>query len=68
VVLNFLMTRDWDVFLQISDPFGTAVINTTLILAPIVVLISAGTYWLIERPFLVHRKKYMVKLESIEPT
>ena len=67
VVLDFMMTRDWDVFLQISDPFGTAVINTTFILDPIVILISACTYRLIERPFLVRRKTYMVKTESIEP-
>jgi len=66
VVLDFLMGRDWDVWLRVADPFGTALLNTTLILMPLVVLISAGTYWLIERPFLVRRKTYMVRAEAIE--
>ncbi|MDA1372216.1 MAG: acyltransferase [Proteobacteria bacterium] len=67
VVLDFLMSRDWDVFIRIADPFGTAMLNTTLILMPLVVLVSTGTYWLIERPFLVRRKTYMRQSEAIEP-
>jgi|TARA_B100000315_G_C14445685_1_gene526694 hypothetical protein len=65
-VLDFLMGSDWDVWQRVADPFGTAVLNTTLILMPLVVFISAGTYWLAERTFLVRRKTYIVRAEAIE--
>jgi peptidoglycan/LPS O-acetylase OafA/YrhL len=60
VVLDFLLQRDWDVILRVPDPLVSAVLNITLLLLPLVLLISTFTYWLVERPFLVRRKTYMV--------
>lgn len=59
IVLDFFMQRDLDTLLQLSNPLGTAVLNTLLLIAPLVVLISAISYRCIERPFLLRRKTYV---------
>lgn len=64
VVLDYLMGRDWAVWLHIADPFGTALLNTTFIIMPLVVLISTATYWIVERPFLARRRTYMAQAHA----
>ena len=64
VVLDYLVGRDWAVWLHIADPFGTALLNTTFIIMPLVVLISTATYWIIERPFLARRLTYMAQAHA----
>lgn len=59
VVLDFFMSRDLDTLLQTSSPLGTAVLNTIVLVMPLVLLISAITYRLIERPFLKRRTTYV---------
>lgn len=59
VVLNFFMERDLDTLLQVQDPIGMAVLNVAVLVMPVVVLVSAATYFCIERPFLVRRRAYM---------
>lgn len=67
VVLDFFMRRDMEVIIELQDPMGTAILNTFLFIMPVVILVSALTYRLIERPFLVRRKSYMESAEAIEP-
>ncbi len=59
VVLDLFMRRDWDTLLPVANPLGTAVLNTALLVMPVVVAVSAVTYYCIERPFLVRRRQYM---------
>ena len=59
VVLNFFMERDLDTLLAVADPVGTAILNIAALVMPVVVLVSALTYYSIERPFLARRSAYM---------
>ncbi|NKB33549.1 MAG: acyltransferase family protein [Pseudomonadales bacterium] len=63
VVLDFFMQRDLDTLITLENALGTAVINVFVIMMPLVVAISAVTYYCIERPFLVRRTTY-VKQEA----
>ena len=68
VVLEFFMSRDWDILIRTADPLVTAVLNILLLVAPVVVLISTLSYVAVERPFLRRRSSYTQVAESIEPT
>ena len=59
VVLDFFMQRDMDTFIGLDDEFGTAVANVFFIIMPVVVAVSAATYYVVERPFLVRRTIYV---------
>jgi len=61
VVLDFFMQRNWDTLISLENALGTAVINVALVVMPIVILVSAITYYCIERPFLVRRSSYMTR-------
>jgi peptidoglycan/LPS O-acetylase OafA/YrhL len=61
VVLDFFMQRNLDTLLQLDSPLGTAVLNVCVIIMPLVIGISAVTYFCIERPFLIRRTTYLQK-------
>lgn len=61
VVLDFFMQRNLDTLLVLENPLGTAVLNVAVIIMPLVIAISAITYYCIERPFLVRRSTYVKK-------
>ncbi len=57
LVINELISKQ--VFIHISSaPMWNALANTTLIALPITLLVSAGTYRWVEKPFLLQRGKY----------
>lgn len=66
VVLDFFMRQGWDTLIPGTDPVVTALLNTLILITPVVILLSALTYRGIERPFLGLRKKYTSKQSSIE--
>lgn len=59
VVLSYFMERNLDTLLRVNDAMGTAILNIFVVVMPVVVLVSALTYYCIERPFLVRRSTYM---------
>ena len=59
VVLDFFMQRDWDTVILLGNALGTGVLNTAIFVMPPVIMVSALTYWGIERPFLRRRQKYV---------
>lgn len=59
VVLDFAMRINLDTLISVENAMGTAVINIFLFVMPLVLVISAATYYCIERPFLVHRTTYI---------
>lgn len=61
VILDFFMQRNWDTLITVENALGTAVINVLVIIMPIVIAVSALTYYGIERPFLLRRKTYTQK-------
>lgn len=64
VVLDYFLRRDWDSLLRLSDPLATAVLNTLVLMLPLVLLLAGLTYFCVERPFLQRRRKYMEAAES----
>ncbi len=59
VVLDFFMRRDLDTLLSLGTPIGTALLNTGLLILPVVIAVSAVTFRGIEKPFLRRRRAYM---------
>ncbi|MDD9888924.1 MAG: acyltransferase [Gammaproteobacteria bacterium] len=59
VVLDFFMQRNLDTLINLDNPLGTAVIKVFVIVMPLVIAISAATYYCIERPFLRRRATYV---------
>lgn len=64
LVLDFFLRHDWDSLWRLSDPIATAGLNTFVLILPIVLLLATITYFCVERPFLLRRRKYM---EAVEP-
>lgn len=58
IILDFFMDNNWDTLLTLSDPVAMAVLNTFLLIMPVVIAVSGISYFLIERPFLVRRRSY----------
>ncbi|MEX0965168.1 MAG: acyltransferase [Pseudohongiellaceae bacterium] len=59
LVLDYFMRHDWDSLLGLGGPFATATLNTLLLMLPLVLVLATATYFCIERPFLLRRRKYM---------
>ncbi|PCI75122.1 MAG: hypothetical protein COB20_13540 [SAR86 cluster bacterium] len=65
LVLDYFLRNDWDSLLRLSDPLATAVLNTLVLMLPVVLLLAATTYYCVERPFLLRRRKYMQAAEPV---
>lgn len=65
LVLDYFLRHDWDSLLSLSDPLGTAVLNTLVLILPPVLLLATLTYLCVERPFLLRRRKYMRAAEPV---
>ena len=65
LVLDYFLRHDWDSFLRLDNPLGTAVLNTLVLILPLVLLLAATTYFCVERPFLLRRRSYMRAAESV---
>ena len=59
VVLDYFLRHDWDSLLRLSDPVASAILNTFVLMLPLVLLLATVTYFCVERPFLLRRRKYM---------
>ena len=59
LVLDFFLRHDWDSLWRLGDPVATAVLNTFVLMLPLVLLLAVITYFLVERPFLLRRRSYM---------
>lgn len=65
LVLDYFMRHDWDSLLLLSDPLGAAVLNTLVLILPPVLLLATITYFCVERPFLLRRRKYTKAQETL---
>lgn len=65
LVLDYFLRHDWESLLRLSDPLGTAALNTLVLILPLVLLLAAITYLCVERPFLLRRRKYMQATEPV---
>jgi peptidoglycan/LPS O-acetylase OafA/YrhL len=65
LVLDFFLRHDWESLLDMADPLGTAALNTLVLILPLVLLLATTTYYCVERPFLLRRRRYM---KAPEPT
>ena len=59
IVLDFFMRNDFDRIVTTESALGTAVINISLFIMPLVIGLSSITYYFVERPFLERRKGYI---------
>ena len=59
LVLDFFLRRDWDSLWRLGDPVATAALNTFVFMLPLVLLLAMITYFCVERPFLLRRRKYV---------
>lgn len=59
LVLDFFLRRDWDSLWRLGDPVATAALNTFVFMLPLVLLLATITYFCVERPFLLRRRKYV---------
>ena len=59
VVLDYFMRNNLDTTLQVDNPLATAVLNTAVIIMPLVIASAMLTYRTIERPFLLRRRTYV---------
>jgi peptidoglycan/LPS O-acetylase OafA/YrhL len=67
VVLDYFLRHDWDSLLSTGDPLATAVLNTVVLILPPVLLLATMTYFCVERPFLLRRRKYMQPVNAAAP-
>ena len=65
LVLDYFLRNDWDSLQRISDPIGTAALNTLVLILPLVLLLATITYFCVERAFLLRRRKYMQAVEPV---
>ncbi len=65
LVLDYFLRHDWESLLRVGSPLATAVLNTLLLMLPLVLLLAATTYFCVERSFLQRRRKYMKVIESV---
>ena len=59
LVLDFFLRRDWDSLWRLGDPVATAALNTFVFMLPLALLLATITYFCVERPFLLRRRKYV---------
>jgi peptidoglycan/LPS O-acetylase OafA/YrhL len=59
LVLDFFLRHDWDSLWRLGDPVATAALNTFVFMLPLVLLLAMITYFCVERPFLLRRRKYV---------
>ena len=59
LVLDFFLRHDWDSLWRLGDPVATAALNTFVFMLPLVLLLATITYFCVERPFLLRRRKYV---------
>lgn len=64
LVVDYFLRHDWESLLRLDNPLGTAVLNTLVLILPLVLLLATLTYLCVERPFLLRRRKYM---QAVEP-
>jgi len=58
VIVNSMVKRQWLIIVPDMNPVGIALLNTIIIVIPVVLLISTITYQYIEKPFLNLRVIY----------
>jgi len=63
LVLDYFLRHDWESLLVFGDPLATAALNTLVLMLPLVLLLATATYFCVERPFLLRRRRY-VKAET----
>ena len=59
LVLDYFLRHDWESLLRVGSPMATAVLNTVVLMLPIVLVLATISYYCVERPFLLRRRKYM---------
>lgn len=59
LVLDFFLRHDWDSLWRLGDPVATAALNTFVFMLPLALLLATITYFCVERPFLLRRRKYV---------
>lgn len=65
LVLDYFLRHDWDSLWSLDDPIATAVLNTFVLMLPLVLLLATATYRCVERPFLLRRRRYMNTSEPV---
>ena len=65
VVLDYFLRHDWDSLLHLSNPVASAILNTFVLMLPLVLLLATITYFCVERPFLLRRRRY---IEPAQPS
>ncbi len=64
LVLDYFLRNDWDSLLSLAGPIPTAVLNTFLLMLPLVLALASTTYFCVERPFLLRRRTYVRSLDN----
>ena len=59
LVLDFFLRHDWESLWRLGDPVATAALNTFVFMLPLALLLATITYFCVERPFLLRRRKYV---------
>ena len=59
LVLDFFLRHEWESLWRLGDPVATAALNTFVFMLPLVLLLATITYFCVERPFLLRRRKYV---------
>ena len=59
LVLDFFLRHEWESLWRLGDPVATAALNTFVFMLPLVLLLAMITYFCVERPFLLRRRKYV---------
>lgn len=59
LVLDYFLRHDWESLLRLGGPLTTAVLNTLILMLPLVLLLATATYYCVERPFLLRRRRYV---------
>ena len=65
LVLDFFLRHNWESLWRLTDPLATAVLNVFVFMLPLVLLLAATTYFCVERPFLLRRRKYTQAQEPV---
>ena len=59
LVLDFFLRHEWESLWRLGDPVASAALNTFVFMLPLVLLLATITYFCVERPFLLRRRKYV---------
>ncbi len=64
LVLDYFLRKDWASLLGLAGPVATAVLNTLLLMLPLVLALASATWFCVERPFLLRRRSYTRSLDN----